>query len=237
MTDVSRRRFIRQGALGLAVAGVGTYMLRANVGATPPSGSMADYHGPLYEPPQPVAGASGKWAATEDNILGPYFRPGAPYRAKITPPLEPGTVLLVQGRVWALDTRKPLAGALLDIWQANAQGRYDNDDPSKPPAPRVFSNRARLLTDETGYYEFETVHPGPYQLDENAWRPSHIHYRVHHPGYRELITQLYFKGDPHQTTDPYIKPSLIITLAAAKAGDQPYKKGVFDIVLAPNAQA
>ena len=67
--------------------------------------------------------APAQFAATEDNILGPFYRRGAPFRAKITPPLEPGTVLLVRGRVWGADTRKPLVNAVLDVWQANAKGR------------------------------------------------------------------------------------------------------------------
>ena len=87
---------------------------------------------------------------TEDNILGPFYRERAPYRAKVTPPLAPGTALLVGGRVWGVDTRAPLAGATIDIWQANAHGRYDNDDPRHPPAPDVFRYRVRLVTDETG---------------------------------------------------------------------------------------
>src|SRR5262249_48068220 len=174
-----------------------------------------------------------KWAPTEDNILGPFYREGAPFRAKITPPLEPGKVLLVRGRVWGVDTRKPLAGAVLDIWQANAQGRYDNDDPKKPPAKDLFLNRARMITDESGSYEFETIHPAPYQIGPNAWRPSHIHYLVRHPGYKALITQLYFKGDRHNATDDFIKQSLIIDVQKAKGSVGAYEAGIFDIVLAP----
>src|SRR5262249_53530196 len=109
-----------------------------------------------------------KSAPTEDNILGPFYRAGAPFRAKITPPLEAGIVLVVSGRVWAFDTKKPLPMAVIDIWQANALGRYDNDDPKNPPSKDVFKNRARLITDETGYYEFETVHPAPYKIGPDA---------------------------------------------------------------------
>src|SRR5262249_19153891 len=88
-----------------------------------------------------------KGAPTEDNIIGPSYRAGAPFRAKVTPPLEAGKVLVISGRVWGFDTRKPLAQAVIDVWQANAAGRYDNDDPQRPPAKEVFHNRARLITD------------------------------------------------------------------------------------------
>jgi catechol 1,2-dioxygenase len=170
---------------------------------------------------------------TEDNILGPFYRKGAPFRAKITPPLIEGTVMLIAGRVWGVDTRKPLAGCVLDVWQADHHGRYDNDDESKPPKPDVFANRARLITDENGGYEYESIHPGRYKIGPETWRPSHVHYLVRHPGYKPLVTQLYFKGDPHNETDQFIKPSLIIELRKERsATGQVYEAGVFDIVLA-----
>lgn len=232
MASFSRRDFVRQGCLGLAVAGAGGLVLRAGVAPTPSSGSLGDYARFLAQANDQVPQPAAKWAATEDNILGPYYRSGAPFRAKITPPLEAGKVLLVSGRVWGIDTRKPLKGAILDIWQANAEGRYDNDDPKNPPAKDVFKNRARLLTDENGYYEYETVHPGPYKIGPTAWRPSHIHYLVRADGYKTLVTQLYFKDDPHNKTDDFIKASLIIEPRPVKVAAGSYESGVFDIVLA-----
>jgi protocatechuate 3,4-dioxygenase beta subunit len=62
-------------------------------------------------------------------VLGPYHRANAPLRAKVTPPLVPGTVLVISGRVWRFDMRRPIDNVVIDIWQANAEGRYDNDDP------------------------------------------------------------------------------------------------------------
>ena len=220
--DNHRRNFIRSGAVGLAVLG-GALLLRENVLATPSDGSSV---------PQPIAANLAEGAkATERNIEGPFYRNSAPFRAKVTPPLEPGKVLLISGRVWGLDTRKPLAGATIDIWQANAKGSYDNDDPAKPPAKGVFLNRARLVTDEQGRYEFETIHPGSY-LNGEQYRPPHIHYRVTSPKYRTLITQLYFKGDKYQKRDPFIRKSLIIALAPRKNGEAEYRVGTFEIVLA-----
>jgi catechol 1,2-dioxygenase len=236
MKDVSRREFFRKACGGIAVAGAAGLILAADAAPTEASGSLGTYgeYLRLQARRQKPGGARPALAVTEDNIEGPFYRAGAPFRAKITPPLEPGTVLVISGRVYGHDTRRPLANAVLDIWQANASGRYDNDDPKRPPARNVFLNRARLVTDENGYYEFETVHPGRYQIGPKTWRPSHIHYMVRHPGYRQLITQLYFRGDPHNRTDAWIRESLIIDLRDQKtAGGQAYRTGTFDIVLAP----
>jgi catechol 1,2-dioxygenase len=231
--SVTRREFY-----GLAAAGVAGLTLRADASPTLPSGTLDHY--PLFEvlAKAPVAipenGAlPNAVKPTEDNILGPYFREGAPFRAKVTPPLAKGVTMLICGRVWGFDTKKPLANAFLDIWQADADGRYDNDDPNKPPTKGTFVNRARVLTDETGYYEYETIHPGAYKTGPTAWRPSHIHYLVRKAGYANLITQLYFKGDKHNATDEFIKASLIITLEAAKVNGTTVETGLFDIVLAP----
>jgi protocatechuate 3,4-dioxygenase beta subunit len=236
MNPVSRRDFV---AAGLAALGSGGLVLSAQAQETPSAGDLGAYGRFLARAsgraPRQAPGAPEKvFQATEDCILGPFYRKGAPFRGKVTPPLEPGIVMVISGRVWGLDSRKPLVGAQLDVWQANAKGRYDNDDENNPPRPDVFVNRARLITDENGYYEFETVHPGAYQIGANAWRPSHIHYLVGARGYKTLVTQLFFKGDPHNKTDQFIKESLIIDLASKKVGAVAYEAGVFDIVLAPN---
>jgi catechol 1,2-dioxygenase len=235
MSSVSRREFFRG---GLACAGVAGLTLRADALPTLASGTLDHY--PLFKvladaplPGQAPAALADGVKPTEDNILGPYYREGAPFRAKVTPPLAKGVTLLIRGRVWGFDTKKPLTNAVLDIWQADAAGRYDNDDPKKPPAKGVFVNRTRVLTDETGYYEYETIHPGPYQIGPDAWRPAHIHYLVRKSGYATLVTQLYFKGDKFNAKDEFIKPSLIIALEAAKVGETAIETGVFDVVLAP----
>lgn len=229
MSKTSRRQFVQE---GLTLAAAGGLLLPVNAGPTETSGTLGSYTLYLQQEQAPTGPQPRNWNLTEPNILGPFHRAGAPFRAKITPPLEPGTVLLISGRVYAHDTRRPLANAVLDIWQANAQGRYDNDDPQRQPAAGVFLNRARLVTDETGYYEFETIKPAPYRIGANTWRPSHIHYMVRHPGYRQLVTQLYFRGDEHQRTDDFIRESLIIALGERRNGQNTYKTGTFDIVLA-----
>ncbi len=230
MSTSSRRDFLRQGCLGLTAAGTGAWLLHPAAAPTPGSGSLGAYAAVLQaEQRNPAANL----APTEDNILGPYYRAGAPFRGKVTPPLEGGTVLVVSGRVYGFDTKKPLVRAVLDVWQANAQGRYDNDDPKNPPAKDIFKNRTRLVTDDAGYYEFETIRPGAYKIGANAWRPSHIHYLVRHPGYKTLVTQLYFKGDPHNKTDDFIKDTLIMEVQSRKTANGAYEAGEFDIVLPP----
>ncbi|HEY1186824.1 MAG TPA: hypothetical protein VGE74_04160 [Gemmata sp.] len=233
--SVSRRELFLG---GLATAGTAALTLQADAQPTLPSGTLKHYpefqvlaNAPLPFVPPGALPESTK--PTEDNILGPYFREGAPYRAKVTPPLAKGTLMLIRGRVWGSDTKKPLVNAVLDIWQADADGRYDNDDPKKPPAKGVYVNRTRVLTDETGYYEFETIHPGAYRTGPDTWRPSHIHYLVRKPGYTTLVTQLYFKGDKLNAKDEFIKPSLVIALEEVKVGAATIETGVFDVILAP----
>lgn len=234
-TTPTRRDLLKHAALGLAAAGAGALTLKAGAQVTEASGSLGAYGDYLAKqgesPDQAPMPAGGKWAATEDNILGPFHRKNAPFRGKVTPPLEPGDVLLITGRVWALDTRKPLPNAVIDLWQANQKGRYDNDDPRNQPAPDSFTNRCRVITDEQGRYEYETIHPGPYRIGPQTWRPPHVHYLVRAAGYRTLITQLYFQGDPHQKTDRFIKDSLIIELTEQKVEAGMFRSGVFDIVL------
>lgn len=246
MSELSRRRFLET---GLAVS-AGGLLLPEAVAATENSGDLGTYGRFVAHQTQPTPAElaatrmrelaipdarqpDANARATEDNILGPYHRRNVPFRAKITPPLEPGTVLVIKGRVWALDTRRVLANATLDIWQANAQGRYDNDDPNRQPANNLFIHRARLVTDENGYYEYETIHPGAYQIGPRAWRPPHIHYWVRAQNYRELVTQLYFRGDPHQREDQFIRQSLIIDLREIRTQHGTYKTGIFDVILAP----
>lgn len=230
MSDQTRRHFL--GASGLAAFGIGSVTLRPGLLPTEPSGDEdiptrfgSSLRDGLQDPQDK------KLKVTERDILGPYFREGAPYRAKVTPPLAKGRVTLIRGSVWGFDTKKPLADAVVHIWQASHDGRYDNDDPKKPPRKDVFKFRARMLTDEAGRYEYETIHPGRYKVRE-TFRPSHIHYKVEAKGYKTLITQLYFKGDPFNKTDRFIKDSLIIDPKRIRLdSDRSYELGVFDIVL------
>jgi catechol 1,2-dioxygenase len=168
---------------------------------------------------------------TESDVLGPYFRPSPPYRAKVTPPHEPGVAMIITGRVWGFDTRRPLPGTIIDIWQADSEGHYDNEDPQHPPPSNSYKNRVRLTTDEKGGLEYETIHPGAYRMDPTTWRAPHIHYQVKHHNYKTLVTQLFFIGDSHQNTDPFFKASLAIRLERSEIHGKLIERGVFDVVL------
>jgi protocatechuate 3,4-dioxygenase beta subunit len=116
-----------------------------------------------------------------------------------------GERIIVSGRVLD-DGGRPIPHTLLEIWQANAAGRYSHDnDTHLAPLDRNFSGAGRTLTDENGYYQFVTIRPGayPWRNHHNAWRPAHIHFSLFGPAFAtRLITQMYFPGDPLFTYDP-----------------------------------
>ena len=110
-----------------------------------------------------------------------------------------GERIIVHGRV--LDERaRPVPGALLEFWQANAGGRYRHKKESYlAPLDPNFGGCGRAITGEDGTYAFRTVKPGPYPWPNgvNDWRPAHIHFSVFGHGFAQrLITQMYFEGDP-----------------------------------------
>jgi protocatechuate 3,4-dioxygenase, beta subunit len=116
-----------------------------------------------------------------------------------------GERMVVSGRVLGSDG-KPLRGQLIEIWQANAAGRYAHevDDHDAPLDPN-FSGAGRCLTDDEGGYRFVTIKPGayPWKNHPNAWRPNHIHFSVFGRALPErLVTQMYFPGDPLFPFDP-----------------------------------
>lgn len=116
-----------------------------------------------------------------------------------------GERIFVHGRVLDEDGR-PVRGALIEVWQANAAGRYRHKvDGYDAPLDPNFSGGGRLLTDDEGRYFFKTIKPGPYPWGNhyNAWRPSHIHFSLFGAGIlSRLVTQMYFPGDPLQPIDP-----------------------------------
>jgi len=118
-----------------------------------------------------------------------------------------GERIIVQGRVLDEDGR-PLPNTLVEIWQANAAGRYTHrvDDHPAPLDPN-FSGAGRTLTDDQGRYRFVTIKPGayPWLNHPNAWRPAHIHFSLFGTSFlSRLITQMYFPGDPLMPYDPIL---------------------------------
>jgi protocatechuate 3,4-dioxygenase, beta subunit len=116
-----------------------------------------------------------------------------------------GERILVHGRVLDADGR-PVRGSLIEIWQANAAGRYVHHKDQHPaPLDPNFTGAGRCLTDDEGRYRFVTVKPGayPWGNHHNAWRPAHIHFSLFGRAFRSrLITQMYFPGDPLLDYDP-----------------------------------
>ncbi|WP_433868587.1 protocatechuate 3,4-dioxygenase subunit beta [Saccharopolyspora sp. CA-218241] len=116
-----------------------------------------------------------------------------------------GERIIVSGRV--LDSGgKPVPNALVEIWQANAAGRYLHQGDRHPaPLDPNFSGTGRCTTDSEGNYRFITIKPGayPWRNHDNAWRPAHIHFSLFGQAFTQrLITQMYFPGDPLFSQDP-----------------------------------
>ncbi|MGV9376019.1 protocatechuate 3,4-dioxygenase subunit beta [Nonomuraea sp. NPDC003707] len=163
----------------------------------------------LRHPKQPLVTLKDPEAA---ELAGPVFGVAdvAPFDADLTrqhagEPL--GERITVQGRVLDRDGR-PVRGQLVEVWQANASGRYlhQRDDHPAPLDPN-FSGVGRCLTDDEGRYAFTTIKPGayPWRNHVNAWRPAHIHFSVFGTAFTQrLVTQMYFPNDPLFRYDPVL---------------------------------
>ncbi len=116
-----------------------------------------------------------------------------------------GERIIVQGRVVDEDGR-PVPNTMIEIWQANAAGRYQHSgDTHDAPLDPNFHGAGRVFTDAEGRYRFVTIKPGAYPWGNhtNAWRPNHIHFSLFGPAFAtRLITQMYFPGDPLLALDP-----------------------------------
>ena len=116
-----------------------------------------------------------------------------------------GERIVVHGRV-VDEQARPIPGALIEVWQANAAGRYRHDVDRHPaPLDPNFSGAGRCLTDGEGRYRFTTIKPGayPWRNHDNAWRPAHIHFSIFGRAFvQRLVTQMYFPGDPLFSFDP-----------------------------------
>lgn len=132
---------------------------------------------------------------TTNDILGPFYRPDSPVRSDMTYEGLKGNRIVLKGRVFRSDCETVIQDAMVEIWHCNTEGEYDNES-------EEFRQRARIYTNEKGEYSFTTILPGKY-LNGDLYRPAHIHYRVTEKSSKELISQIYFKGDPHITKDPW----------------------------------
>jgi catechol 1,2-dioxygenase len=193
--------------------------------------------------------ANARSAASASAIEGPYYVPDAPM---LEPPYvmpqradEPGELLVFSGSVTTPDGQ-PIAGAVLDVWHADATvpGSYSNIHPGQPD----FNLRGKLRTDQQGRFELRTIRPAPYRIPDqgptgrllnalgrHAWRPAHIHVKVSAEGHQPLTTQLYFQGDEFLDSDvaSAVKDELILALEPAGSGGRSHRILRYDFRLAP----
>ena len=220
-SESTRRQFLKfgsvTGALGLfTLSNPITKALAASCGLTPPQTS-----GPFYP---------GKSEFHLDNDLT-QAKPGAP-RAQ-------GRVVYIRGQVQN-NLCKPVQGAVVEIWQACSSGKYNHKNDTNPaPLDPNFKYWGETQTDEKGEYIFKTIVPGAYPADQDWTRPPHIHFKVTRLGYKDLVTQLYFKGETLNDQDLILKDvpaaqrdSVIVEFVPSPVGFEPNTLiGTFDITL------
>jgi len=135
--------------------------------------------------------------ATPPQTAGPFYKPSSPKRSLLIEPGMKGTKILVRGYVRSTRCH-PVRGALVDFWQADAAGVYDNIG---------YKLRGHQYTDDSGRYSLETVVPGPY-----PGRTRHFHVRVQAPNRSILTTQLYFPEEPQNRRDSIFNEKLLLTM-------------------------
>jgi protocatechuate 3,4-dioxygenase beta subunit len=165
--------------------------------------------GPLLAP-TPACGADSE--ATPRQTEGPYYRRNTPERTSLLEPGMAGTRLVLAGQVLSRACQ-PIAAALVDFWQTDANGAYDNAG---------YRMRGHQFTDEAGRYTLETVIPGLY-----PGRTRHIHVKVQAPNQPALTTQLYFPDEARNASDGIFRPALLLAMEDAEDG----KRATFDFVL------
>jgi catechol 1,2-dioxygenase len=166
-------------------------------------------------------------APTTTDVLGPFYRPGAPFRKNLNPPDFAGEVLHLKGTIFKEDGKTPMRYCLVEAWQCQSDGFYDNlsDD---------YLYRASQKIGADGKYHFITTQPVSEPTDETKaiFRPAHIHLRISAIGQQDLITQIYFKDDPYLNSDPSTKSALAFNriLSANKVSNNEAEIR-FDIIL------
>src|SRR5437764_14640722 len=197
--------------------------------------------------------------ATESTVFGPFHRLGAPEMAMVGNIANrnwTGTRTLISGRVLDLDG-KPVAGALLDVWQTQTNGLYDAQDESADE----LHMRGKFRTDAEGRYLIRTVRPVNYPIPSDGpvgrmlkatgrhpWRPAHTHFVVSAEGYDPVTTHIFDRIDPYLQSDAVfaVKDSLICDFVDHPTPDKtatrlgiagPYCTAEFDFRLAPAAEA
>ena len=191
-----------------------------------PDGLAPDGGAPLPDLTGPD-GVVGRCEKTGSDALGPFHVAGAPFRSVLAGAGEPGDRVTVSGVVYGPDCKTPLAGAIVDVWHADASGQYHTSAQS-------YRLRGQMRTDARGRYEFDSVRPGHYD-----GRPRHYHLIISSAGHVPLTTQIYFLGDPllgpsdscQPPTCNSGDPGRVVDFKKTTAGGKTSYKGTFDIVL------
>jgi len=148
----------------------------------------------VYKEYQTMKLGAKKRSPTSPDIEGPFYKADAPVIT--TNKLVDNPTLALHGRIIDVDGN-PIVGAVLDWWQANADGEYDNVG---------FKLRGKQLLNGAAYY-LATVRPGNYAISDKEYRCAHIHVKVNAPGCKPLTTQLYFADDRYDKTDHWFDAS------------------------------
>lgn len=228
MFDSTRRTFLQQTAAGLATIGVAGLVLRSDAQPTQEvNRDKLDRILIQMAPLQQEVATKADLKKVTPQPYGPFYRAGAPFRGKLSLPGEPGTTLVLTGRVWAYDTKRPLPGVVLDFWHVDMQEKYSNGTTD-------FRNRGRLVSSETGQYELESIRPIPYRPNPTGapdfWRCAHFHLVAVSPGYQPLITEIHFHGDAKKN-DPMYRAENAIVVEERTVNGKTFQTGVFDVVL------
>lgn len=170
--------------------------------------------------------------ATHPHVEGPFYRPGAPSTLDLYPADSTGPVLHFEGSV-SDEACRPLGGALIEIWQADDRGRYDNDDPARPPAPDQFRCRGLFHADAAGRFRLRTVLPGNYKVDPAGdWvRVKHLHFKLYSAGFVPLTTEISLLPDAYTATDQLYDPTLAVELRPGNGAAAREWHVSFDFVL------
>jgi protocatechuate 3,4-dioxygenase beta subunit len=188
-------RRTRREVLGIALAVPTTLVLASYARQTLKDWTPAALAEAPTVPPTPACADADE--ATPSQMEGPYFKRRSPERASLLEPGVTGTPVVLTGYV--LSTRcTPTSRALLDFWQADDKGDYDN---------KGYRLRGHLFTDDAGGYRLQTIVPGLY-----PGRTRHVHVKVQAPNRPILTTQLYFPGEPRNTRDGLFNPALLLSI-------------------------
>ena len=161
---------------------------------------------------------------TTTDILGPFYRPGAPFKTDLVQAGTNGEIMHFSGTVFGKDG-KALKAALVEIWHCDENGVYDNTSDN-------YVYRSSFKTGADGKYNFKSIFPVPYAVNTTLTRPAHIHMRISAAGVQDLVTQVYFKGDKHIAEDISAKDKSALNRILAITKNAKNEKVVkFDVYL------